>query len=281
MISTSVDKIGPAPRIAVEHAGTGEFVIMLHGIGGNRINWTDQIHCLMPYFHVAAWDARGYGESDDYEGPLNFADYADDLARVLDHFRASRAHVIGLSMGGRIAMDFAARYSERLATLVLCNTHKGFATMPEERIRAFIASRKEPLLGGKEPKDIAETVARSLVGPKASESAFRRLVESMNRLHKESYIKSIEASVRMDPRSDLARIKVPTLVVVGADDKLTPPEVAAEIAAEIPAAKLAVIPDAGHLVNIEQPGPFNSIVLEFLRKHASIRGDSTRTMHCN
>lgn len=268
MIKTSVDKIGPAPRIAVEHAGKGEFIIMMHGIGGNRINWTDQIEAFAPYFHAAAWDARGYGESDDYEGPLNFANYADDVTRVLDHFGVRRAHVIGLSMGGRIAMDFAARYSDRLATLVLCDTHKGFAAMPEERKQAFIASRKEPLLAGKEPKDIAGPVARSLLGPKASEAAFRRLVESMSRLHKESYIKSIEASVRMDPRSDLANIKVPTLVVVGADDRLTPPDVSREMAAEIPGSELAVIPDAGHLVNIEQPEAFNAAVLDFLRKHS-------------
>ena len=111
-------------------------------------------------------------------------------------------------------------------------------------------------------------VARSLLGPKASEAAFRRLVESMSRLHKESYIKSIEASVRMDPRSDLANIKVPTLVVVGADDRLTPPDVSREIAAEIPGSELAVIPDAGHLVNIEQPEAFNAAVLDFLRKHS-------------
>jgi 3-oxoadipate enol-lactonase len=269
MIKTSVDKIGPAPRVAVEHAGSGDFVIMLHGIGGNRLNWTDQIEAFAPHFHAAAWDARGYGDSDDYEGPLNFAGYADDLARVLDHFGVRRAHVVGLSMGGRIAMDFVARYSDRLATLVLCDTHKGFAAMPEDRKSAFIASRKAPLLAGKEPKDIAEPVARSLVGPKASDTAFRRLVDSMSRLHKESYIKSIEASVRMDARSDLANIKVPTLVVVGADDRLTPPDVARELASEIRGAELAVIPDAGHLANIEQPEAFNAAVLQFLRKHAS------------
>jgi 3-oxoadipate enol-lactonase len=269
MIQTSVDRIGPAPRIAVEHAGKGEFVIMLHGIGGNRINWTDQIATFATYFHAAAWDARGYGESDDYDGPLDFANYADDLVRVLDHFGAAKAHVIGLSMGGRIAMDFAARHSGRLATLTLCDTHKGFAAMSEDRKAAFIASRKEPLLAGKEPKDIAEPVARSLVGPNASEAAFGRLVESMRRLHKESYIKSIEASVRMDARSDLGHIKVPTLVVVGADDRLTPPEVAREIASEIPGAALQVIPDAGHLANIEQPDAFNAAVLPFLRRHVA------------
>jgi 3-oxoadipate enol-lactonase len=88
----------------------------------------------------------------------------------------------------------------------------------------------------------------------------------MSRLHKESYIKSIEASVRMDPRADLGSITVPALVVVGADDKLTPPDVARQIASEIPGAELAVIPDAGHLVNIEQSDAFNAVLLAFLDK---------------
>jgi 3-oxoadipate enol-lactonase len=267
MIKTSIEKIGPAPRIAVEHAGQGEVVIFMHGIGGNRRNWYDQIDAFAAHFHAIAWDARGYGDSDDYEGPLNFGHYADDLARVLDHFGARRAHVVGLSMGGRIAMDFAARYHERLLTLTLCDTHKGFAGFSDEKKKAFIASRKEPLLAGKEPKDIAEPVARTLVGPNASEEAFRSLVDSMSRLHKESYIKSIEASVMSDVRNDLGKIKVPTHVVVGSEDRLTTVEMAKELAGDIPGAELTVIDDAGHLVNIEKPAEFNAAALGFLRRH--------------
>src|SRR6185437_5774040 len=141
-------------------------------------------------------------------------------------FGVRKAHVVGLSMGGRIAMDFAARHADRLKTLVLCDTHKGFALMPEDRKAAFIASRKAPLLAGKEPKDIAGPVARTLVGPNASQEALDRLIDSMSRLHKKSYIKSIEASVMMPVRDDLDRIKVPTLVLVGSEDKLTSVEMA-------------------------------------------------------
>lgn len=269
MSATVIEKIGPAPRVAVEHAGQGDVVIFLHGIGGNRRNWRDQIPAFATSFKAVAWDARGYGDSDDYDGPLNFGSYADDVVRVLDHFGAKRAHVVGLSMGGRIAMDFAARHTDRLKTLVLCDTHKGFAGFSEEKKAAFIASRKEPLLAGKEPKDIAEPVARTLIGPNASEEAFGALVDSMSRLHKESYIKSIEASVRMDVRSDLGDIKVPTLVVVGSADRLTTVEMAQGIASDIPGAELAVIEDAGHLVNIEKPEEFNRVVLGFLRRHVN------------
>jgi 3-oxoadipate enol-lactonase len=170
-------------------------------------------------------------------------------------------------MGGRIAMDFASRFDDRLLTLTLCDTHKGFAGFSDEKKRAFIASRKEPLVNGKEPKDIAEPVARTLVGPKASKQAFEALVDSMSRLHKESYIKSIEASIMMDVRNDLGAIRVPTHVVVGNDDTLTTVAMAREIAADIRGAELSVIPDAGHLANIENPAAFNAAVLGFLRRH--------------
>jgi 3-oxoadipate enol-lactonase len=269
MTETKLEKIGPAPRIAVEHAGSGALVVFLHGIGGNRRNWEEQVPFFAQRYHAAAWDARGYGDSDDYEGPLNFQSYADDVVRVLDHFGARKAHICGLSMGGRIAMDLIARYPDRVLTLTLCDTHKGFAGFSEEKKKAFIASRKEPLLAGKEPKDIAGPVARTLVGPNASKEAFDKLVDSMTRLHKESYIKSIEATVMMDVRSDLARIGVPTHVVVGSEDKLTTVAMAKEITAEIPGAELTVIDDAGHLVNIEKPAEFNKAVIGFIDRHAS------------
>jgi 3-oxoadipate enol-lactonase len=86
----------------------------------------------------------------------------------------------------------------------------------------------------------------------------------MSRLHKNSYIKSIEASVRGDHADSLSQIKAPTLVVVGEFDRLTPPALAKEIADQIPGAKLAIIKDAGHLSNIENPNEFNSVVLDFL-----------------
>jgi 3-oxoadipate enol-lactonase len=109
------------PQIAIEHVGAGPLAIFLHGIGGNRSNWRDQLGAFAREFHVAAWDARGYGDSDDYEGSLDFGDFADDLLRVLDHFGATRAHLVGLSMGGMIALDFVTRYGDRVATMTLCD----------------------------------------------------------------------------------------------------------------------------------------------------------------
>ena len=161
----TTERIGPHPHLAVDHMGSGDLLVLLHGIGGNKRNWHDNLPALAAHWHTVAWDARGYGESDDYEGPLAFTDYADDLARVLDRFGAAKAHILGLSMGGRIAMDFAERYPQRLLSLTLCDTHTGFANFTEEQKREFLRLRKEPLVAGGEPKDIAEPVAKQPVRP--------------------------------------------------------------------------------------------------------------------
>jgi 3-oxoadipate enol-lactonase len=260
------------PRLAYDHMGTGPLVVFLHGIGGNRSNWHDQLPAFAQAgFQALSWDARGYGLSDDYAGPLDFADFAHDLTRLLDHFRVRKAHLIGLSMGGRILQDFYPRYPERVATLTLCDTFSAFDTAftPAQRAE-FVRLRKQPLVEGQEPKDMAPAVARTLLGPKATAYHFQRLVDSMAVLHKASYIKTIEATAYYNRATDLATIHVPTLLVFGGADPLTPPAIGERMQAQIPQAQLAVIPDAGHLVNIEQPEAFNRVVLNFLTAYKDL-----------
>ena len=263
--------IGPSPRISVDHCGDGELVICLHGIGGNKRNWHGNLEVFGTSFHAVAWDARGYGESEDYEGPLEFSSFAHDVARVLDYFEADMVHIVGLSMGGRIAGFFHRLYPKRVKSLVLCDTHLGFeAFTPQER-QEFVRLRKEPLLNGKEPKDIAPVVAATLIGDPANTLAFERLVDSMSRLHKESYIKTIESSVNLDHADLFSGVDVPTLVMAGELDTLTTPVMAKRIADKIKNAELVTIPAAGHSVNIEQPEVFNQVVLDFLKRQATDR----------
>ncbi|MBV8775296.1 MAG: alpha/beta fold hydrolase [Deltaproteobacteria bacterium] len=257
---------GP-PRIAVDHAGTGPLVMLMHGIGGNRSNWHDQLLPFAAHFHAVTWDARGYGESDDYEGALDFADFGRDLARVLDYFEAPRAHLVGLSMGGLIAMDFYDRYPERVATLTICDSLPGFSHLSAEQRKEFVRLRQEPLLAGKEPEDIAPAVAETLIGKSAQVGSFDRLVASMSALHKQSYLKTIAGTANHARAFELEKIAVPTHVVVGDEDRLTPPEMSRQIAARIAGARLTVIEGAGHVSNIEQPAKFNRAVLEFLIEH--------------
>lgn len=253
------------PKIAYDHRGTGDVVLFLHGIGGNRTNWRDQLPIFGPHYHAVAWDARGYGLSDDYEGALDFGDFARDIVRLLDHLDAATAHIVGLSMGGRIALDFIARFPARVASLTLSGTRASFAQRSEAEREAFLRLRKKPLVeDGKEPRDIAPTVARSLMGKRSTPAHFAQLVDSIAALHKESYVKTIEASTYYDRSAALNSIEAPTLLVYGGDDRLNSPAVGREIAGQIDGAVFAEIPDAGHLCNIEAPEAFNDAVLDFL-----------------
>ena len=264
----STDFVEGAPRLALDRAGSGPLVLLMHGIGGNRSNWTAQVEALRHSFHAVAWDARGYGDSDDYDGPLDFGDFADDALRVLDRFGAERAHLVGLSMGGRIAQDFCARFPDRVATLVLCDTMSDFrASMTPEKRAEFIRLRQAPLKAGKAPRDIADDLVESLSGPGASETARRRLWQSIAALHTESYLKTIEASMSFDRSAELDRIAVPTLLLYGEHDTLTPPSMGEALHARIAGSAFTVIADAGHLSNIEQPEAFNAALLGFLNEH--------------
>ena len=105
---------------------------------------------------MVAWDARGWGESDDYDGPLRFRDFAADLLRLLDHFGAGRAHLVGLSMGSRICLDFWKRHPERVATLTLAAASAGMhAEEGVERRQQFLDERKRPLVEGGTTADMA------------------------------------------------------------------------------------------------------------------------------
>ena len=256
------------PRLAIDHAGTGPLVLFLHGIGGNRSNWTEQVDACSRGFHAAAWDARGYGDSDDYQGPLEFGDFADDVLRVLDHFGERQAHIAGLSMGGRIAQDFYARFPDRVSTLALCDTMSDFtATLTPEKRADFVRLRRKPLLAGKQPRDIADALVDSLIGPYASESVRRRLVGSISALRKDSYLKTIEASLTFDRSAEVDRIAVPTLLLYGEHDRLTPPEVGRDLNRRIAGSEFILIEGAGHLSNVEKPAAFNAALLGFLNAH--------------
>lgn len=262
-----------APCIAYDEVGDGPPVLFLHGIGGNRGNWREQLLACADRYRAIAWDARGYGQSDDYEGALDFGDFADDAVRLLDHLELAKVHMVGLSMGGRITQDLYFRYPERVASMVLCDTFPGTTpTLPPEKREAFINLRKGPLIAGRTLREMAEPLAKTLVSDNVRPAHFERLVESIAALHKESYIKTIEATMRYDRAVNIAEIAVPVLLLYGAEDRLTPPTIGEAMQRQIPDSRLAVIEGAGHLVNIERGVEFNRLLLAFLEPIRNIEG---------
>ena len=217
--------VGPAPRIALSVHGSGPLVLFLHGIGGHRHHWHEQLPVFATRYRAVAWDARGYGESDDYDGPLDFASFTQDVLRVLDFFKAPKADIVGLSMGGRIARNFALRYPERVSHLVLANTTPGFDALTPEAARKFVDERKN-----RTPESI-----RALISPHARPGAYDDLLASFKALHQVSYLKTLEASVSQDRAAPLEKIRVPTLVITSDEDRVYPPSVARDMAKRIPA----------------------------------------------
>ena len=254
------------PKISIKFDGTGDLLIFLHGIGGNKDNWDLNFPILSKHFLCVAWDTRGYGESEDYKGELLFNDIINDLLSIYKYFDKKKAHIIGLSMGGQIACLFYEKHPEKVKSMVLCDTHFGLGNLEKKEINKFIKSRKKPLLEGLQPKDIALPVSKSLVGNLNNKAAIKELVNSISKLHKESYLKTIDASMSTFHDHIFSQIDIPTLVLVGENDTLTPPSMALEIHKLIKNSKLSIISDAGHLTNIENPKMFNDQVLKFLKK---------------
>ena len=137
MSVTSI-KIGSKPSISGDYSGQGEMVLFLHGIGGNKNNWKNNINFFSKNFLTVAWDTRGYGDSDDYNGELDFNDVLDDLKKVIDFFNKNKAHIVGLSMGGQIATLFYDKYPNYVKTLTLCDTHFGLSNLSPNEIEKFI-----------------------------------------------------------------------------------------------------------------------------------------------
>ena len=256
--------ISNKPKICIKYDGKGDLLIFLHGIGGNKDNWNLNFPILSKYFLCVAWDARGYGESEDYEGKLSFNDITNDLLRIYNYFDVEKAHIIGLSMGGQIACLFYEKHPDKVQSLILCDTHLGLGNLEKEEITKFINSRKKPLLEGLQPEDIALPVSKSLVGNLNNKAAIQELVSSMSKLHKESYLKTIDASMSTFHDHIFPKIDVPTLILVGEKDTLTPPSMALKIHKLIINSKFSIIQEAGHLINIEKPKAFNDKVLQFL-----------------
>ena len=249
--------VEPAPRLAVSVEGSGPLVLFLHGIRGNRRNWNLQLPVFAQHFRAAAWDARGYGDSDDYEGPLHFDHLTGDVLRVAEHLKADKLHLVGLSMGGRIARNVALHYPERLHSLTLINSTPGFDSLSTDQVRRFVVERKTRT---------ADSV-RQLLGSRARPGAYEELTESISRLHEKSYLKTVEASVAQDRAAPIEAIRVPTLIIGGDEDTVYPPELAQEMARRIPGAQLVMMEGAGHLVNLEQPERFDAAVLPFLLRN--------------
>jgi 3-oxoadipate enol-lactonase len=260
-LERATDLIGPSPRIPVDYRGAGQPIILLQGHGGNRQNSGRILADLASQFFVMAWDVRGFDEKDDFPVPSTDADFVADLARVLDHFKIERCHLVGLSTGASKIFDFYDRHPDRVKSLVFSGRNSEEGQVAKDERETYLKSRLESLLKGLPPSDQVEEVLNSLLADLSNKSVDETAAQNS----RASYINSMRCNVATKGRSEMiAKVTVPTLGIIGEHDRLSPPKKMSELIALIPGAYLEVIKSASHLPYIEQPKKFNQVLLEFL-----------------
>ena len=254
-----------SPKICFNKIGVGETVIFLHGIGGNKSNWHRQMLHLSNICSTISWDARGYGDSEDYTSDLTLDDFSTDLNHLLKFCEIEKAHFVGLSMGARIAMTYYLNNPSKVLSLTLCNCFYSFGkSMSKQKQDEYINLREKPLKEGKTFSDIAPAIIRSLVKPDCKQSVIDELTKSISMLRKTPYLKCIKTAFNFDLSEYLVDFNVPTQLIFSTHDKLTPLTIGETMHKKIPNSKLNIIQDAGHLSNLEQPDQFNKILFEFI-----------------
>jgi 3-oxoadipate enol-lactonase len=221
---------------------------------------------LSPYYRAAAWDARGYGASDDYSHELSFEDFCHDLARLLDYFETDQAHLCGLSMGGQIVQHFYRLYPQRVASMVLAATFTHWrAVLSDEALAHYLSLRETPLVTeGKSPAEMAPAAAKTILGPLATPRQREIVEKSMAALHKESFLKTLRAATAFEPELALESVTIPTMLIFSEFDNLCPADYGRSMASRIPRSRFEYVEGAGHLINIEKSKQFDTLLLDFL-----------------
>ena len=254
--------------IYYELHGEGPTLVLVMGIGYDATLWANQVAAFANEYRVLVFDNRDVGRSGQAATPYGIADMADDLAGLMDALGILRAHVLGLSMGGMIAQEFAIRYPSRLDKLVLTGV-----------AGATARSRFDPIASWRFVKDqdpdgmafagqqfhwlFSESFLRN---DEAVDQVLQMLGSNPNPMGAEAFARQAAAYLEHDVLDRLEAVTAPTLVIAGERDRLTPPWICEEVADHIPRAQLEVVrgPGASHVLPLERPADFNRLVLDFL-----------------
>jgi len=250
---------GPG-RLALIRRGSGEPCVLLHPLALAGELWMPQAERLAGEFDVIAPDLRGHGDSDWDGGPFTIDELAEDLAATLDSLALDSVHLLGMSMGGSVAMTFAGAHPTRVRSLVLADTTAWYgpdapSTWAQRARQASSVPRVDQL-----PFQLDRWFSADFRSTHPSESV--RVADIFLRTRSGAHAAAATAMGQLDARPLLPAITAPTLVLVGEHDYATPPAMAAALAEAIPDASLRVLPELRHLSLIEQPG-----LIEPVRQH--------------
>lgn len=247
--------------IDIAETGGGDRVpiVFLHGVGSDRTVWAPQLDHFGSTRRGVALSYPGYGGSE-FVPDATRDDYAAAVVAVMDSLAIDRAHICGLSLGGVVAIALHAAAADRCASLILADT---FAIHPDGQT---IFDRSEQASRTIGMRALAEARASALLGKAAPPAIHRSVIETMSGINPDAYVLAARAVWLADQVDRAASIDVPTLVVVGDEDVITPPALSEELVRLVPGATIEIIADAGHLINIEQPDAFNAAIDSFLMR---------------
>ena len=252
--------------LAYDESGSGPALVLLHGYPHDRSLWTAQRIALAGRARVVTPDLRGFGESPaPTSGDVCTVDrYADDVATLIERLELAPAVVGGLSMGGYVTLAFWRRHPELVRALVLADTRAG-ADSAEGRVKR---RAQQELARSAGAAAVAEQMMTGMVGRTTRESR-PEVVDSLRRMLSAAPVSGIVCALeammsRPDSTDTLATITVPTLIIAGEEDTLTPVSESRAMHAAIPGSRLELIGGAGHASNVERPAAFTRVLCDFL-----------------
>lgn len=244
--------------LAYVEDGDGAAVLFIHSLGTNSYMWRGQIAALKDRYRCIAFDCRGHGSSS-YNGTFTVPDVAADIKAGLDTLGVESCHVVGLSMGGPLALQFNADNPGAMQSLVIADSFAQPREGAEDRIYAT-----QEAVAYLSMLEYGNQYAGDRLLPSTPMEKLEELAEEISKCPSKAYVDTARDIFTRDMSGSLAGIKVPTLVLIGDQDDATPLKDSEFIRDGIKDAAFGTIPDAGHLSNIDNPDAFNATLAEFL-----------------
>jgi len=239
-------------------------IVFLHGFPFDHAMWKDQAALCEPSCRVISYDQRGHGRSGAGDGQYLFEAFVDDLFGLLDHLRIPKTILCGLSMGGYTALRAVERSPERIQGLILCDTR----SEPDSNEAKFKRAANLRTIEKEGMSSFAETFLKAIFAPSTLKNN-PLVVDQIRKAILANPIQGVKGTLialatRTDTTPSLSKIHVPTLILVGDQDAVTPPAAAQAIRERIPDSQIFTIPNAGHMSNLENPSVFNEHLQTFI-----------------
>lgn len=242
--------------------GDGPPVLFIHSLGTNNYLFRDQIAALKEDWRCIAPDCRGHGASS-YNGTFSVEDVAADHQAVLDHLGIATCHVVGLSMGGSIALNVNQRWPETVRSLVLADSFARIRPGAEDRIYAT-----QEAVAYLSMREFGSQYAGDRLMSTTEIDKLDELADEISKCPPKAYVDTVRAIFTYDASGDLAHVTSPTLILIGDQDDATPMAESEFIRDGIAGSEIRVIPDAGHLSTIDNPDAFTAELKAFLDAQA-------------